>query len=159
MAEVEIGPVARVRAIGAPDLKQEVAAKSANEYANGKAGHADTRGQQNSAQNNHDVVNHRSDGRYYELPLGILHGAEDAAFVKGELGRQHKARKEDNLLFLLRPKSGGDQLGRGCGAKISPTHTKPISSRPCRKVMTVENTHQAWSCAVLTAAYFWQDRG
>ena len=84
-------------------------AKRADQHADGEAGHADARGQQNAAENDHHVVEHRRERGNDELSLGILHGAQDAALVKAELRGQHEAREEDDLALFLRSESRGDR--------------------------------------------------
>ena len=112
MAQVEIGTETRAHRGGAIDLEEEIADKAPDQNADGKAGHADARGEQPAAQNNHDVVDHRGEGGDHELSLGVLHGAKDAALVEAELRRKHQAGEEDNACLFRGRKAGGDELGQ-----------------------------------------------
>ena len=98
---------ARARRWRSIDLKEEIADKRADQHAHGKAGHADARGEQHAAQNNHDVVDHRGEGGNHEASLGVLDGAEDAALVEAELRGKHQAGEEDDPALFPRAEIPG----------------------------------------------------
>ena len=107
MPQVEIGVETHAHRGGSIDLEEEIADQRSDEDAHGKAGHADARGEEPAAQNNHDVVDHRREGGDQEASLGVLDGGEDAALVEAELGWKHQAGEEDDPGFLRGPEIRG----------------------------------------------------
>src|SRR5277367_4966120 len=82
------------------NLEQKIAKDCAAENSYGKSGDADARREQDAAENDSDVVDDRRERRNYELAFGVLHCAEDAAFVETDLRGKHDAGEEDDALAL-----------------------------------------------------------
>ena len=109
MEHVQIGSETRASGGRSVNLQQEIADQRAGDDADGEAGHADARSQQHAAENDHDVVDDGSERGHDEASLGILNGAENAAFVKAELRGKHQTREENDARFFLRRKARRDQ--------------------------------------------------
>src|SRR5579872_1459308 len=110
MEHVEIGSETRARGDRAVNLEQEIADERAGDDAHGEAGHADARSEQHAAQDDHDVVNDGSERGDQEASLGVLNGAEYAAFIETKLCGKHQARKENDTRFFLGWESWSDEL-------------------------------------------------
>ena len=109
MEQVEIGIEAGARSYCAVDLEKKIAEERAGDDTHGKAGHAHAGSQQPATQDDHDVVHDGSERGDCETSLGVLHSAENTAFVETELRGKHQAREENDARFFLGRKSGSDQ--------------------------------------------------
>ena len=100
MADVEAREVDRADAMRAVNLQQEISEDCSAQHADGEAGDANARRKQHATDDDSDVVHQRSERRDDEMAFRILHRAENAAFVKTDLRRQHQAREKYRLLQL-----------------------------------------------------------
>ena len=115
MADVEGGREFRAGAVRAINLQQKIAEDGSAENADGESGDADAGREQDAAENDAEVIDDGREGRNDELAFGVLHRAEDAAFVKTDLGGEHDAGEEDDALAFGGIEAGGDEfdeLGR-----------------------------------------------
>ena len=113
MAQIEGERKFRSDPVRAVNLQKKIAKEGSHQDAHGKTPDSNAGRQQNTSQNNEQVVDERRERRHDELSLRILHGTENASLVKTKLRWQHQAREENDMLFF-----DGTETRRDDGNKL-----------------------------------------